>query len=281
MMGKRRVFPVVIKRWFSDGQGLAYHPDVAPLCSAVFLALSEVKRGPEATVFEAGVGALSLYGTIRPDPFCPDMSGRHRSPYVAILAVLDAKLTLHQQEVLLQEINAIAIPDTPGPRPELCVAVEERWTIHRFPYPAARGIFGTRWLSGSRPETLSYLNDEEVKRLCRTAELELLDASKRHLSTFANVCAPDCFLWTAEKCIQVNEDQIGMVDTRSHVFHIDDRSWEINVRFLGSSLVLLASRCRDGFREQINHQFELLSTPHKLRLTRSDYSLIPDSASHD
>jgi hypothetical protein len=281
MMGKRREIPIVVMRWFRKGQDLAFHPDVSPRNGDVFRALSEVKTQHEPYRFEANIGVSQLLGEIRPDPICPDERARHRNPYMAVLVLLDGAITVQERELLIDELRRLSIPDEPGPRSELYVTIEERWTIHRFQHPAARGIFGTRWLSGSRPETLSYLNDEEVKRLCRTAELELLDASKRHLSTFANVCAPDCLFWTAEKCFQMNEAQFSTGDARTHVFHVDDRSWEINVRFLGSGLILLASRCRDGFREQINHHFEVLSTPHKLRLTRSDYSLIPDSVSHD
>ena len=281
-MGRHRILPIVVMRWFRKGQDLAFHPDAAAHCRDASRALSEVKNRFEVSVVNAFIDSNTrLIGEVRPDPMCPDERGRNRAPFIAVLSVVKGGLTSPEHDILMQEIRQLDVPDEPGSCPELYVTIEDRWTIHRLPCAVARGSFVQKWLGGGEPEALSSFSDEEVKRRCNAAEMELLDASKRNLSTFSNACAPDCLLWTSEKCVQTNEAQIGLVDLRHHVFHVDDLSWEINVRFLGSSLVLLASRCRDGLREQITHQFELLSTPHKLRLMRSDYSLIPDLASRN
>lgn len=270
-MGKRREFPVVVMRWFRKGQDLAFHPDVSSQNGNVFLALSEVKNRHEVYCFEANIGASQLLGEIRPDPICPDERARHRNPYLAVLVHVHGGLTVQERGLLADELRRIRIPDEPGPNPEMYVTIEDRWSIHRFPCQSSRGFSVRKWLGGGKPETLSLLSDEEVKCLCRTAEKELLDASKHNLSIFANACVPDCLLWTSEKSVQTNDGQIDILDTRVHVLDVNDRSWELNVRFLGSNLILLASRRRDGLLQQINHQFQLNSSPRILRLTRSDY----------
>lgn len=113
---------VCVKRWFQDGQGLAFDSAIQSYTAHVFKGLSEIKRPQGVGTllhFTSDDGSKHFYAIPRQESAkdCLDESGKHRNPYVAIIAMFEQPVPEALHDKLKDSLLTITPPAKPGKQP--------------------------------------------------------------------------------------------------------------------------------------------------------------------
>lgn len=110
---------ILAHRWFSDGEGWAYHPELKPVLSdlaenlAVVLSRRQELRESAWQPFRQNVPGGMLLGIHKRDDNCPDLRARGRSPSILVAIYLPGPSA--QLEVSRESLLEAYVPQTSGP----------------------------------------------------------------------------------------------------------------------------------------------------------------------
>lgn len=117
--------PVIVHRWFRNGDGWSYHPTLEKEFAGILMALSSILK-PAAPMgeFEIPFRKGKLVGHKSEDRECLDPKAQKRNPFILKAAYLDQEQK-HQidPEAVQTELEKLTLPDTQGRNGKLHVHV--------------------------------------------------------------------------------------------------------------------------------------------------------------
>jgi hypothetical protein len=121
--------PVIVHRWFKDGEGWAYHPSLSPDSSFSnrFNTILSSREGlPCSGWLSDTSGEWFYYHEEDPQPPDPKAQGRQPTIFRAVLLPRRPKDPTSDQQIE-DLLTHIPIPEQPGPCPDLVLSLPQEW----------------------------------------------------------------------------------------------------------------------------------------------------------
>ena len=148
-------YPVAIHRWFARGEEWAVHPQLAPQLPQIVRLLDARLKSRQLGTFRLSLASGEILGEMHEDTHCLDSRAQARRPLIIRLVQLPGQGGPLPQELFLEALRKVPLPQTPGLDPGLIVRCElpldPKFCLQRRPDATAaseRRPRGRYWLVG-------------------------------------------------------------------------------------------------------------------------------------
>ena len=148
-------FPVAIHRWFARGEEWAVHPQLAPQLPQIVRLLDARLKSRCLGTFRLSLASGEILGEMHEDTHCLDSRAQARRPLIIRLVQLPGQGGPLPQELFLEALRKVPLPQTPGLDPGLIVRCElpldPKFCLQRRPDAAAASASPRRgrwWVGG-------------------------------------------------------------------------------------------------------------------------------------
>lgn len=126
-MTRRGYLPILVHRWFLNGEGWAYHPSLESSLLDLVKDAESLLKHPKDGFFQVKVGIGWLVGDTFSDVDCPNRQAAGRNPFVFRAVLIRAStLTENLANALYRRLCNVRLPVSEGENDALCIKLDDR-----------------------------------------------------------------------------------------------------------------------------------------------------------